>query len=416
MGSPGLLGGVGCGSDSSPSDFSLEDVPAGPQRLFVPPRDKTLLITGQDIDTIRNYVNDTAVTPSGVTSYVSADLTGVLTRINDSKGPLDLQSYINEFPDSVLAVGLWMVSTYRSIGSSSAQQQQVDRLISVLKNSNRPVLLRIGYEVDGSWNAYDPAFFKSAWEYIVYSIRKQQAYNISTVWQLAAYCGTLNNGIQNETTNTFRGLDYDAWYPGDDLVDWVGFSYFSQNNDCPGNNLPGGLPDGFGSLADVDNQGRSLALQNVVDYLKSKNKPIFIAEASPKFYWTGQKLYKPTTDPLINDVQSVTAQQIWDGWYEPFFSFVEQNRDSIRAVAYINMHWDSFPGWNCDLTNQAAIRQRQTCNDGVWGDARIQADNLIQTNWFARLNSGSYLYQEEAGLFSMLSDWDNINTSTTTSN
>lgn len=40
-----------------------------------------------------------------------------------------------------------------------------------------------------------------------------------------------------------------------------------------------------------------------------------------------------------------TAKQVWKDWYEPFFSFVVDNADVIRVVAYINTYWDSQFMW-----------------------------------------------------------------------
>ena len=45
------------------------------------------------------------------------------------------------------------------------------------------------------------------------------------------------------------------------------------------------------------------------------------------------------------------SKQIWDEWYEPFFEFIHENKDIIRAVAYINTHWQSQPMWGQPYTN-----------------------------------------------------------------
>ncbi len=381
---------------------------------FTPPSGKTLFFMGQDIDTLHEFVADTGVEPAAVTAYASADLTGVFHRFPESHGSLDLPSYVQDYPDATLAIGLWMKSTYVRIANEEPGAiKNVERLIDNLKTLERPVLLRIGYEADGYWNGYAPEKYREAFQVISRIIQEKQAYNVSRVWQIAAYCAAMDgsHGSFQERSNTYFGEDYDAWYPGDEHVDWVAFSYFSQPRDClteTTQKAAGGLPEGFGQLSDVDAEGNSLAIDNVIDYLASKNKPIFVAEASPKYYWIEKGEYKPDANSHIENLQAVSAEDIWQGWYEPFFAFLERHQESIRAVSYINMHWDAWTGWRCDLRNQEAVRLGQTCQDGVWGDARVQASELIQQRFFERLDNGRYIYRLDKGNFAQLKDWDKV--------
>ncbi|MGB2965121.1 MAG: hypothetical protein WBB69_14165 [Anaerolineales bacterium] len=69
-----------------------------------------------------------------------------------------------------------------------------------------------------------------------------------------------------------------------------------------------------------------------------------------------------------------TTEQIWEEWYEPYFSFVVNNKDVIRAVVYINTYWDSQALWGKPYPT------------GYWGDSRVQANKIIPECWLEAIN------------------------------
>ena len=376
---------------------------------FTPNEDKTLFFIGQDIDTVNTYAYDVGSQFAGVTAYIAPDGTGVYSRFNDANGPLDLQSYLAGYPDKALSIGLWMVGKEELIAAEDADT--LDTYFNVLneiKSANRPVFLRLGYEVDGYWNHYEPEDFVTMWRLTHDWLEQNEADNVTLVWQLAGYCRTDADGAPSQFSgiggNTYLFEDYDAWWPGDEYVDWTGLSYFAQLRNCmqPADNLNhlGGLPMEFGTLTDVNDENESLALENIMAYLESKDKPIMVAESAPKFYSTSTLEYLPWTDTSSADLlETVTAKDIWDQWYEGYFEFLEEHRHSIRAVAYINAHWNSMSGWAC---------LPGSCVQGYWGDSRVQAQDAILQKWNETLDSTWLLTQYENG-FSDLTGWDDVN-------
>jgi hypothetical protein len=61
----------------------------------------------------------------------------------------------------------------------------------------------------------------------------------------------------------------------------------------------------------------------------------------------------------------MTDEQIWDYWFAPLFAYMEDNRDVIDALAYINVDWDSQPMWGPPYEN------------GFWGDTRLETNPVI---------------------------------------
>ena len=61
----------------------------------------------------------------------------------------------------------------------------------------------------------------------------------------------------------------------------------------------------------------------------------------------------------------LTPEQIWERWYAPLFDLMEANADVIRALAYINCHWDTQDLWDPPY------------EQGYWGDSRLQVSPYL---------------------------------------
>ncbi|MBL7112494.1 MAG: hypothetical protein ISS19_11215 [Bacteroidales bacterium] len=109
------------------------------------------------------------------------------------------------------------------------------------------------------------------------------------------------------------------WYPGDEYVNWVGYSHFDGPD-------PG---------------------QSIRDFAEAHNKPVMIAEATPKV-----------------DLKTGSGISHWENWYQPLFEVI-YNNDRIKALAYINADWEIQPMW----TGQG------------WGDSRVQVNDVVKSNW-----------------------------------
>lgn len=78
----------------------------------------------------------------------------------------------------------------------------------------KPMMIRFGEEMNGSWYTWSPAYgnsarsFVRAWRHIVRIFRRNGAHNVQWVW--TPYVETQNN------------LPFRRFYPGDRFVDWAG--------------------------------------------------------------------------------------------------------------------------------------------------------------------------------------------------
>ncbi len=302
-------------------------IPAAAGDLFLPPDDQIWFFVGQDLGAVggldeytEGYVDYIGL-PAGVTTYTNlTGLDGLKEKANWGAGDIHAEQYLKEerFANSMLAIGLYLVNQLDEI-IAGERDEQIRELGSWIKDSNRLVFLRIGYEFEGEWNNYEPELYKKAFRHIVEQFRMLNVNNYVTVWQSSGY---------------FEDIDYLLqWYPGDDYVDWLGYSYFDHD------------PARVGSA--------------MLAIARKKNKPVMIAEVTPK-----------PRDLLFSD-----GKQNWEQWFKPYFAHIYHNKDLIRAVAYINARWSDQAMWK-----------------NGWGDSRVFVDQYIRENWVGEMKKGVWAH------------------------
>jgi len=179
------------------------------QNSFAPSSGKTILIVGQDLDTINAYVKSTGNVPGGTMFYTSIqDMKGLDGPNEYGSGPEDAQALLKDYPNSVVQIGLYMVDALNNTVAGK-HDDNLRKLAQWTKNANRPVYLRIGYEFDNQDNHYNPQQYQQAFRYVVDFLRKQGVTNAAFVW---------HSDCWGEKSNDY----WMKWYPGDDYVDWFG--------------------------------------------------------------------------------------------------------------------------------------------------------------------------------------------------
>ena len=215
---------------------------------FAPPTGRALLLVGPDAVSVDSYFDATVTAPGGVATNVSLSM-------NDIH---DLNYLAGKYPKSTLSVGVNLKDSLNDIATGNADPR-IDALLDVLITYNRPIFLRLEYEIDDA-----PDVYVSAWKKIHERIQTKDSMNVALVWESAG-CGDSNIG---------------DWYPGDEFVDWIGTSF-----ECA---------------------------VGVVQFAREHVKPVMITKT-------------------ISD-----ADADWNGWFAPFFQFMNENNDVVRAATYSN--------------------------------------------------------------------------------
>lgn len=315
---------------------------------FEPADGQYLFFIGQDMNAIGGLDKyndgycDYFDTPAGFTTYTNlspgGQSFGYRNRGNDGlksisnwgAGDVCAQCIIDDsdFKNSIISIGLSLVNHEKEVAKGKH-----DELIKELGNwikslGQRPVFLRIGYEFDGwEWNHYTKKHYLSAWRYIHETFNEMNISNVAFVWQ------SKGTGTNQKTL--------EEWYPGDDLVDWCGYSYF-------------GNPD-----------------EEMLTFARKHKKPVFIAEAAPVFQIDNLYFNTRLTDAEI-------AESAWKQWFLPFFDTLNKNSDIIKAFSYINVNWSIQPMWINNPTFQKV-------------DSRIQVSELISKKWEEEIAKPRYL-------------------------
>lgn len=300
------------------------------QTKFVPPEGKTLLIMGQSVAGITEYLGhfpDQPI-PGGWAAYWGIpEFKGITeSHMNSSGDTQHHQMLVDRFPNTVLHSALWMAG--HNDVAKNAGKGKYDGVIrqysAWAKTVKRPIYLRIGYEFDGPHNVLEPDEYVVAYRRIVDLMRAEGVDNIAFVWHSYGH-------------ETYRDYPLSDWYPGDEYVDWVGISIFG--------------PPYAG--ADLAPEGDAL-----LDLAKKHQKPVMIAETNP--------------------VEGITKDNadVWDQWFVNFFSLTYSK--NIRAISFINEDWKR-------LTIDGLPED--------WTDARLYNNEQISKAWFRETNKDRYLKQ-----------------------
>ncbi len=323
---------------------------------FEPSEGKVLLFVGQELEAVGGLeeYNDGYLDhfrkPMGWTTYTNINpgensfgrtqegLDGLYETAdwgdNDYNATLQLQS--ESYSDMALAIGLQFVNHEEKVADGTHDayiHTLADFLISL---GERPVFLRIAYEFDGdAWNHYDQKSTIAAYKRMVDILRERGVSNTAYVWQSTGFLSTQE--------------ELEAWYPGDSYVDWLGVSFFNKWSKI-----------------------------EMFEFARKKGKPVFIAEASPtitdpsKPFDSGETLETQLSDPK-------QAEQAWQEWFLPFFDAIEENSDVVKAVHYINCHWDSHRMWHDNPTFKRI-------------DARLHLSDSISKRWNDRMSDPKFVH------------------------
>ena len=275
-------------------------------------------------------------------------------------GPVSAYKTATEFGIAGLAIGL-SITENEHPGKldklvAGELDREIRRLALLFSMVEGPVYLRIGYEFDGAWNqGYENAErYQKAFRRIVDVLRAEKANNVRYVWQAGA-------AVADEVIDR-RHEDITQWYPGDDYVDWMAFSWFMNPDETIQIPSPSYRPPTPRQLAD-----------EVLEFARERNKPVMIAEAAPQAMDLLHKFmadHSPIWDgPAGENRIAMTDNEIWVHWFEPLFELIDENDDVIRALAYINANWDAQAMWGPPYES------------GFWGDTRLEVNGELATRF-----------------------------------
>ena len=133
-------------------------------------------------------------------------------------------------------------------------------------------------------------------------------------------------------------MNYMDYYPGDASVDWWAIDEFSAIHFTDPNS------------------------SRFLDSAVVHQKPVMIGETTPRY------------------VGVLNGQQSWNDWFVPFFNFIH-TKQNVKAFCYINWNWSQYPQWQ------------------NWGDARLEANAIVGSNFASEMDSSKYLHSSSERIF-----------------
>ena len=195
-----------------------------------------------------------------------------------------------------------------------------------------PVMLRIGNEVNGSWQGHHAGKpWKDCYRRFVDTLRTAGVKNVT-------YCLC----FEPHGSDPFKADGTSDWWPGAEYVDWIGLDLFHSNTFA-------GLVQANAALTVQEQRSKS-----VLDYAKANNKPVFLAE-------TAMAECDPKTD-------LATGLAVYLKWMDPWFAMLVKY-PQIKAFAIMPVDWSKAGG----------------ADFAVWGNARFQDNPVLWGRWMSFL-------------------------------
>lgn len=329
-----------------------------PPAKFEPPSAKVLPIIGQSCEAIggvegypsdNSYYNNivsesSSLMPVAVTFYGFLqfdDQSMPALSIGGEEGCLAYFKLSELYRNTVLHLSLGIKDVNSEVADGIFDEAIIE-LARYISELERPVFLRIGYEFDNPGHGNpNGAIFAQAFRRIVDIIRSQGVDNFATV-----FASTFKVQLPLITPS------YEQYYPGDDYVDWVGFSYWG------------------GPLLKIDLGA------GMMSFARQKGKPVMIGESAPMFarlnnYWLNLL--------GLNNLW-------WNIFYQRYFDFIKANSDIVRAFHYIAEDWS---------LNNEIWRSTPIYYPFIDMNSQIHQNQFIKQRWIEELNRPEYLNSED---------------------
>ncbi|MCM2679654.1 glycosyl hydrolase [Echinimonas agarilytica] len=356
---------VSSGDDSPPINATPE-VPQTPEQeprnTYEPEDGKVLFFIGQDNEGVggnqnieapqekwSGYLNTEAPKAAGITSYISLVdsssnpsanvpqgkmIAGLFNKTNYGAGPVCLQCYLDspdiDWSDTLVHLSIW----YADGSAGDIAQGERDHIIAELAEflaiyPNIKFFIRPGYEFEFQYQQQGVSSqdYIGAFQRIVSGLREAGVGNFVSVYSGASAFTSIDNWQQ--------------YYPGDDYVDWLGYSFFEANTN-------------------PTTQAGGLA------FAQQAQKPVMIAEAC-------------LHDVAINQAN---GEDVWNEYFVSLLQHIGDHPETIKALAYINTDWRAHSLW-----------QTNPYWDGT--DSRIQNSDYILQQFQSSFSTAQFLTADD---------------------
>ncbi|KAI8913390.1 glycoside hydrolase superfamily, partial [Gorgonomyces haynaldii] len=141
--------------------------------------------------------------------------------------------------DAILYLTLYPMDGFQNVSAQALDQFTTK--IQTITNAGRRVLIRYASEMNGNWFPYgqQPIAFIKSWKQVVDAVRAKVPDRSKYAFIWAPNSGNgypFGEGLldtNNDGKYTIADDPYTPFFPGDDYVDWVGFSIYHYGKEYP---------------------------------------------------------------------------------------------------------------------------------------------------------------------------------------
>ncbi|KAI9173264.1 hypothetical protein H9P43_007395 [Blastocladiella emersonii ATCC 22665] len=270
------------------------------------------------------------------------DMDTALQRVDELKFIVDA---ILQVDGALLALTVVPVSVRGMDGISEPGWDQLGRVMAEINRQGVPVLLRFAHEMNGNWYAYGqkPAAYKRGFVKCAQAVRAKGANHTYMVWAPNTNAGYpfFEPGDAKAPTpgsDDFRALDtnrdgaitqaddpYTPFYPGDEWVDWIGYSLFHFGGAGLTTNA---LPDAQAFIAGIeDTQNPAKPGFNIYrDFAQARNKPFAIMETAAAYHPENLR---------ANDPEELPMKRAW--WRQVFSDATLKRYPLLKLICWFDI-------------------------------------------------------------------------------
>lgn len=327
-----------------------------------------------DVETLEQFATTTGVAPGVAGIFVQMPLTA------DDR--IRIQSAADEVAGMGGALMLTLEPHQGLDAVDGASVQELVELLATLNDSSVPVLLRFAHEMNGTWYPWgqQPQSYVETFRKVAQAVKEgttatemMWAPNYGGGYPFAGgeYAPAGDPSAQ-EGTGDFEWADtnsdgaltetddpYEPYYPGDDVVDWVGLTIYHYGGASPwdGNNVPEsdkftaqlrGAYDGLGG-------DESSVPDFYARYAEDRDKPMAIPETAA--------FVTAAADPEL-------ALEIKQGWWRQVYS--QDLRTQLPKLRLVN--WFNFD--KPELESADLVRWSVTTDDRI---ADVFGNDLVDS-------------------------------------
>ena len=266
-----------------------------------------------------------AQSPSALSIYVEFEIENMQARVSYDLGTHERMHGVNRNELSIIQIAWNFMNEGNTPPTVRSQEAMIVEAAQFLGQTELPILLRVGGEVDVWSTQANPQEFIDAFRFIA-NIMRREAPNVAMVYSVNAVSA--------------QGVNWMTFYPGDNYVDWVGISLYSLRYFMGNPNTT----DGQAAIYRTGRFANPIAVMAELVEMFGDRKPILISEGGVTL--RNRSNNEDTTQWALPIIRQI-------------YSYIPMLFPQVKAIFWFNVHKPNEAQW-FDFNQSPAARALYT--------------------------------------------------------